>query len=125
MQDTRKMFKKALRNHSFLVFLILNLLLTLVCVGVVLFAINPSGAQIDVRYDYYASEFFLKDRWWYLIGLAIFPLIVFTTNTFISAKLNEEKGEKLTKMFMILTTGILLIFLLITIPLLKVVALQF
>ena len=107
-------------------FAVWMLMLVLVLVIVILGAvyIRPSDLQIPVRYSSFGITNFYRDKWYYLISIIAFSLIIAVMHTGISLRLLEAKGRPFAIAFLWLTVGMRFVAAVTIFALLRVVTLS-
>lgn len=70
--------------------LLLMALGTVVLIIVTIFNVRVSDVQVPVRFSGYGFANIYRDRWFALIGFAIFPLLVLGVNGYLAVKIRSD-----------------------------------
>jgi uncharacterized membrane protein YhaH (DUF805 family) len=70
--------------------------------------LQPSDLQVVVHYTSYGSTNFYRDKWYYLLGFAVFIVILAVSHITLTVKILHEKGRDLAIAFAWL--GVILAF---------------
>ena len=122
--NIRESIQTILADRAFLAAWVLMLLLVLVIIVLGGIYIRPSDLQIPVRYSSFGITNFYRDKWYYLIGLIVFALLVAVMHTGISLRLMTAKGRSFAIAFLWTTIAILMVSAVMIFALFRVVTLS-
>lgn len=72
------------------------------CVGLLIYLglnIHASDLQVVVHYTNFGTTNFYRDKWYYLLGFALFIIVVALTHIVLTVKILQEKGRDLALAF--------------------------
>lgn len=115
--------KQLIKERRIIIALTLLLVLTLGFTLYVAFNIHPSDLKIVTHYSAFGSTNFYRDTWFYLLGFAVFGILIFISHTLIALRLLAAKGSEIALFFVWVSIAILFIAMAITYQVLKVAAL--
>lgn len=101
--------KLILADRPYLTSVVALLLVTLAIVVMGAFNIRPSELQIPVRYTSFGITNFYRDRWYYLLSLVLFAVVVAIMHILVSIRLYQAKGRDLAVSFIWLSVIVLII----------------
>lgn len=81
----------------------------LILLGFLAVSIQPSELQVVVHYTSFGNTNFYRDRWFYLLSLGLFIVIMATIHTILTYKILQTKGRDFTIAFLWLSIIMLVI----------------
>lgn len=112
-----------MKERRIITALTLLLLMTLGFTLYVIFNIHPSDLKIVTHYSAFGSTNFYRDTWFYLLGFAVFGVVLFVTHALVTLRLLAAKGSEIALFFVWVSIAILFIAIAITYQVLRVAAL--
>ena len=101
---------KTLASDRYLtVLLSVFILLCIIVLGYLAISIKPSELQVVVHYTSFGNTNFYRDRWYYLVGFAIFVVLIATVHSILTFKLLQIKGRNYAASFIWMSIGMIVI----------------
>ena len=85
--------KTAFKDRVFLAISIAMAVIAVIVSVYVIGNLHPSELQVVTHYTAYGSTNFYRDKWYYLVVFAIFPILTAVLYTAIASKLFVQKGR--------------------------------
>lgn len=101
-------FKELVTNRYLTVLSIIIVLLAVLFVIYIAFAVRPSELQQVTHYTAFGVTNLYRDQWFYLLGFAVFAVLVAFLHIAIAIKIYITKGHPLAIMFAWLGIGVLI-----------------
>ena len=102
-------FKLILADRGYLTALVVLLVIAFGIIVMGAANIRPSELQIPVRYTSFGITNFYRDRWYYLLSLVLFAVVIAVMHTLVSVRLYTAKGRGLAVSFVWLSVIVLII----------------
>ena len=107
--NIRESLQTILGDRAFFAAWLLMLVLVLVVIVLGSVYIRPSDLQVPVRYSSFGITNFYRDKWYYLISLVVFALVIAVMHTGISLRLMATKGRAFAITFLWMTIAMLIV----------------
>lgn len=116
--------KDTVADRQFIVALIALAVAGLILCVYVALNVHPSELQVVTHYTAFGSTNFYRDKWYYLIGFAVFGVMTVVLYTALACKLYKHKGRELAIPFIWLGVITIILAFATTSQILKVAALS-
>lgn len=101
---------QSLANDRYLMSVLV--LFVILAVGALVFlslSIIPSERQVAVHYTSYGTTNFYRDKWYYLLTLVVYVLVMLVSHLLLTYKIFKEKGHELAVAFAWLSVALIVI----------------